>query len=498
MEDLRNPEAAERLAFDAPDDYLRRREFLQRTALTAGLASSFAGVLSADTLVAEAAKRQARVPLPSPRNMPIDTIVVLMMENRSFDHYLGWMDNADGRQAGLRYKASNGKVEETHLLTPEYQGCGHADPGHGFGAGRVQYANGRCDGFLKRGSGNDEFALGYYGERDLPYIPYAAKDFTTCDRYFCSLMGPTYPNREYMHAGESYGQRTNAIPVESNGFPANTIFDALGRRGISGREFFNDLPPGGLWGSTGLARSSRVEDYYLRCLNGTLPTLSFVDPPFLGANDGLSGDEHPHGDIRIGQAFMADVVNAFMESPHWQRGALFITYDEWGGFFDHVRPPRAPDLRNSRDVNNDFGLMGFRVPTVIVSPYARQGYVAHETYGHESILKMIEYRFGLPSLNVRTRYARNIARAFDFESKPRLEPPGLPTPARVVAQSCGVREAFHSDTRSEAPVRPKEHDLAKMLHSGYLERLGFDYKPWTPETTFREGTKVKIAHEGEE
>ncbi len=129
---------------------MRRREFLERTAYTAGLAG-MAGTLSADTLVAEAAKRQRRVRLPSPKNMPIDTWVVLMMENRSFDHYLGWMPNADGRQAGVNYLDAEGKPQSTHRLTPEYQGCGHPDPGHGWESGRVQFNNGKVDGWLKEG-----------------------------------------------------------------------------------------------------------------------------------------------------------------------------------------------------------------------------------------------------------------------------------------------------------------------------------------------------------
>ncbi len=466
MEDLRNPEASERLASEAPDEFLRRREFLQRTALTAGLATSFAGALSGDTLVAEAAKRQARVPLPSPRNMPIDTIVVLMMENRSFDHYLGWLPGADGRQGGLRYKRPDGKFEETRRLTPDYQGCGHPDPGHGWNSGRRQFNGGRIDGFLARGSGNDGFAVGYYEEGDLPFIPFAAKEFTTYDRYFTSVMDSTYPNREYMHAAESYGTRGNAIPAATGGFPPNTIFDALAKKGIRGQEFFNDLPPGILWGPTGLARSSRIEDYYQRCINGQLPPLSFVDPPFLngGGGDGLSADEHPHGDVRLGQAFISDVVHAFMESPHWPRGALFITYDEWGGFFDHVRPPRVPDIRNSRNLEFDYGLMGFRVPTIAISPWVRRGHVSHLQCGHESILKMIEYRFGLPPLNRRTRYAANIARSFDFESQPRLDLPSLPDPQRTSGPACSLRDVPIGQQSSERGLASEAARLREAAH----------------------------------
>ena len=158
--------------------------------------------------------------------------------------------------------------------------------------------------------------------------------------------------------------RDNTLPNETNyklGFPDTTIFAALDAAGVSNRYFFNDVPVSALWGAPGLARSGPVEEYYLRCQTGTLPSVSYVDPNFggsVGEGPGLSGDEHPHGDVRAGQAFMADVVHAFMESPQWARGALFIVYDEWGGFFDHVRPPRVPDIRNAKDINDDYGLMG--------------------------------------------------------------------------------------------------------------------------------------------
>jgi phospholipase C len=231
-----------------------------------------------------------------------------------------------------------------------------------------------------------------------------------------------------------------------------------------------------------------------------------VDPAFNGEDQGTSGDEHPHGDVRVGQAFIADVVHAFMSSPQYGRGALFIVYDEWGGFFDHVVPPRVPDLRPNSDLNKDFGQMGFRIPAVVVSPYARRGHVDHSIYGFESILKMIRYRYGLPPLTPRDLYANNIAAALDFESKPALQPPALPTPPAVISSACsgsapattggagfddgsviGVPPGSQvaADRRTGQPKRPKPHDLAKLLTSGYLERLGFKYRPATPATMFR-------------
>src|SRR5688500_15711715 len=147
---------------------MRRRDFLLRTAALAG-AASLAGVLPADQLVAEAARRGG-YPLPSPRNMPLDTVVVLMMENRSFDHYFGWVEGADGRNAGLSYEDLDGVAHPTHHLPPDWQGCGFRDPNHGWQGGRHQYGAGRMDGFYRgnrEGTGSDEFALGYYLEEDL-------------------------------------------------------------------------------------------------------------------------------------------------------------------------------------------------------------------------------------------------------------------------------------------------------------------------------------------
>jgi phospholipase C len=190
--------------------------------------------------------------------------------------------------------------------------------------------------------------------------------------------------------------------------------------------------------------------------------------------------------VRTGQAFMADVVHAFMESPQWKRGAPFIVYDEWGGFFDHVAPPRVPDERNDADLSKDFGLMGFRIPAIAVSPWVRRGYVAHSVYGFESILKLVEYRFGLEPLTRRDAYAGNIGRSFDWESKPRLDPPGLPRPEHVVSMAC--------PGALPGGVRAKDHDVLDVVSSGYLDRLGLEYRAATPESTFREPSKVRQAH----
>ena len=163
---------------------------------------------------------------------------------------------------------------------------------------------------------------------------------------------------------------------------------------------------------------------------------------------GVTDDQHPRSDIRTGEWFMADVIHAFLRSPQWKRGALFLVWDEWGGFFDHVAPPSVPDANQSSDLDENFGQMGFRVPAVVLSPYAKRGKVIHTRFGHESILRMVEDRFRLRPLTVRDAKANSIAAAFDFTRSPRREPPELPTPPSIVSQPCGavsVPRASHVD-----------------------------------------------------
>jgi phospholipase C len=232
-----------------------------------------------------------------------------------------------------------------------------------------------------------------------------------------------------------------------------------------------------------------VSQFYSDAQAGDLPNIAFVDPTFLGEEQGTSGDEHPHGDIRVGQAFMSDVVHAFMESPQYRRGALFIDYDEWGGFFDHVKPRRVPDDREDPDhLYGDYGLTGFRIPGVCVSPFSRSGGVCHMGATHESILKLISYRWQLGYLNKRHRYATNLGRTLDFLN-PRYQLPSLPDPAAIAATPCSSAVAA-----GEAKMaRPKPHDMAKLQSSGLLERYG--YKALTPsfDQVFRQPDSVSRA-----
>jgi phospholipase C len=244
-------------------------------------------------------------------------------------------------------------------------------------------------------------------------------------------------------------------------------------RNLTARYFNSDLPFSAVWGQRGGRWTSPINAYYTACATGTLPNISIVDPPFRdgGGGDGLSADEHPHGDVRLGQAWMADVVRAFVESPNYRRGALFIIYDEWGGFFDHVRPPRVVDDRMNRDLFQDYGQMGFRIPAVAVSPYSRnngrdRARVSHATLGFESIIKLITYRFGLGNLVKRDAYAKNIGRTFDW-GRPDFEVPDLPDPPQVASRPC----SFGGDTTSEASRLEHEKDLDSLQKLAELHRI---------------------------
>jgi len=388
---------------------LDRRDFLKRAGIFGGAALA-AGSLSGCKWFQDwpgTGPLGSILDLPAP-SAPIDHIVVVMMENRSFDHYLGWLaDDAryvgagrrrwghdfqiDGEQAQTYPDPNGTPVATSHLFqqpgqTNPWRGCGFGDPGHSWSSGRVQ----RDHGFLAAGSGNDQFALGYYRAPDLAITAALAKRFTTFDRYHCSVLGPTYPHREYLHSAQSGGNKTNAFPPTSDGFQWATIWDRLDAANVPARYYYSDLPTLALWGARGMAHASPIAQYYEACTAGTLPNVTFVDPAFIGEN---RTDDHPLADVRGGQGFIRDACKAFVESPHWESGVFIVTYDEWGGFFDHVAPPHFDDDRTSADDQEDFSQAGFRVPTMLASPFARPNFVDHRMYDHTSILRFIQWRF---------------------------------------------------------------------------------------------------------
>ena len=485
-----------------------RRSFIRNSAATLGTAAvgaaGFSGKAEASTRAANTSTIRAfpkSRPITDgvPGDSGIDTVVVVMMENRSFDSYLGWLRNdGDYINAGLSrygFKFGVDSEQDQRFLDPDgvfhstahfkinaagsdpFRGCGHPDPGHGWNAGRAQ----RDQGFVAASSGNDDFALSFYRGNDLPFYRELAHRFTVADQWHASILGPTYPNREYLLAGQSGGNKTNYLPITEGGFQWMTIVDKLAYAGVSVIDYASDLPPLLLWGNRMSPHVRTIDDYYTDCAAGTLPSVCFVDPSFGGDN---RSDDHPHGDIRAGQKFVQDTFTAFAKSSHWNRGAFIVLYDEWGGFYDHVNPPHLPDDRRSADDANDFSQAGFRVPCMIASPRVRPGWVDHHQYDHTSILRFLEWRFlgapatgpGLDSdtwfLTLRDRFARNLGRTFTLDYSNREVGFDLNMAMADPGGACAPKPAALSFDQTPVRESNPEHSFATPEAREYFASVG--------------------------
>lgn len=408
-----------------------RRRFLTGVAGAGMLALT--GCNDGDTLITSSGEQISA--LPDPESSGIDHIVVVMMENRSFDHFLGWVPGANGIQAGLSMPDQNGESVSTfHLATDPaygYQGCGKEDPDHSYDGGRTQYNDGAMDGFLQTVSNPaDHYPLGYYTAGDVPFFKGVAQHYTLCDSYFCGILSSTFPNRMYMHSGQT-DRLENTFPIiqqEPSVLP--TIWDLMAAKGKSALYYYQDLPFTGLWGSKYLNISRPFTQFLSDAEAGILPSLAYVEPNFglaVGEGNGVSRDDHPHADIRDGQAFLNQVYDTLRASPNWERTLLIVNYDEWGGFYDHVAPPLAPVSAAEATLGND-GRLGFRVPCAIIGPRARKGHVSSLPFDTNSILNFIRWRFGLGGLSARDSSSLNLGYALDFDNAPGLDAPAFDVP----------------------------------------------------------------------
>lgn len=378
--------------------------------------------------------------LPSPDKSGIDHIVVVMMENRSFDHYLGWVPGADGRQAGLSYPDKSGAMQSTFRLSQNaeygFQGCGWNDPDHSYAGGRVELNNGAMNGWLLTDgtTAPDRFPIGYYTADDLPFYKAAVENYTICDRYFCSILSQTFPNRFYMHAGQT-DRNDNALTFST----LPTIWDRLAAKNISAGFYFSDVPFIGLWREKYMSITKPFAAFQAAAAGGQLPSVSYIDPNFgatVGEPAGFSEDDHPQADIRNGQAFLNQVYETLRSSPQWDKTLLIINYDEWGGFYDHVTPPFAPVTAEEFAAIKNDGRLGFRVPCVLMGPRARKGHVEHLQFDHNSILNFICWRFGLDTLGARGQSSNNLAYALNLDGPMRSDAPNFSVPTGPFNGAC--------------------------------------------------------------
>jgi len=467
----------------------------------------------------------------------VNHIIIVMQENHSFDNYFGVLPYARGtpyhraarrcpssdhscvdglsctRDATGNYTCTNSNVDDDgstvfafhdarYCVGPDLQHDwpgSHREANFNHPAGALAFSPN--DGFVlvndateqidNGESPTDDDTMGFYNEDDLPFYYALAESFAIDDRYFCSVVGPTFPNRSYEMAATSFGHlTTNEIIPPPGGYKpiTGTIFDLLDQHGVSWVNYFSDLPTSGIFRQAASSHVQPVSVFASEAAAGTLPAVSFVDPSFF-KDQAINGsvfetDEHPPNDIRAGQYFVSQIVNAVRSSPSWKDSIVFITYDEHGGSYDHVGPPAARqgaglnpdgiDPGQCEDLSNppaseqpgggaqcdvsrsdaaaicpgftptgpypascaNFNQLGFRVPFIAVSPFSKPHYVSHTVGDHTSLLAFIEKRFlGLadvprPHLTARDLNASTLEDMFDFNRAPSLNTsvPAAPPP----------------------------------------------------------------------
>jgi phospholipase C len=417
---------------------------------------------------------------PGTDTMPeIEHIVVLMLENHSYDNFLGML----GRGRGQRPKGDGFSLNRTGRPTAtnpypdgRIQHAFHmpttcqlpSRPSQEWTASHNAFDNGRMDGFVR--TPIDPFtseivggvAMGYWTGDDLPFTNSLATVFPIADRWFCSLLGQTDPNRRYLIAATSSGMTDdigtgpgNAVPDASLGLPANgTIFNRLDLHGISWANYCASYPAGAtpeLYPTDdGASESQHVKPFdrfFVDAAAGALPAFSLLDPDY-----GTQSQENPQNIVE-GEAVLADVVRAVGSAPTWGKVLLVVTWDEHGGYYDHVPPPPAlapdavpPTVQPGESTYEGFRRYGFRVPAIVVSPYSRRSGVTSVVHDHTSIAAMLERKWNLPAMTFRDANANDLTDFLDlfamrrrqpvFPELPRLAPAGN-TPAALQCSSTG-------------------------------------------------------------
>jgi phospholipase C len=323
--------------------------------------------------------------LTSPSPTPIEHIIVCCQENHSFDSYYG---SYSGLPAGYGIPAGytqpdgqGGTVAPSHFtdLTTD-----NTDPGHSWDDIHAEWNNGAMNGFYTT---DGTAAMGYYEAADLPYYYSLLPDYTLCANYFCGCLTDTYPNRLVLYAGTTGGNTSNSISNGTLTYPC--ILDLMSSHGITFKNYnfycpdnYSILALFQNWATGGPNNelNQPMAQFFTDCTNNTLAQVSFITeiPPY---------DEHPPANIQTGMQMIESIVQAVQASAAWSSTAILITYDEAGGFFDHIAPQQL----------DAYG-PGIRVPMIIVSPYAKPGYVDTTFSDHSSVLKFIEKVFGMPTL----------------------------------------------------------------------------------------------------
>lgn len=388
----------------------------------------FGGVgLGTAVLMGGGAPVTGRDTAPQPQT-PIEHMIVLMQQNHTFDNYFGTYPGADGLRPDICMPVDPSDPTGAPCVEPFHIGDRPiADLNHSVATSRLQYNQGRMDGFiyaLRRRNQDGTVAMGYYNGQDLPYYWNLADEYVLFDRFFSSAHGGSLPNHMYWVTATA-GAATNRIPTEGYG-NLPTIFDRLEERGIAWKFYVQNYDPDVTYrvltsddnqpsqllrvpllnfarfvDNPNLANKIvDLNEYFTDLQNGTLPAVAYI------ISSGAS--EHPPGSVQAGQRFVKTLIQALMQSQAWDRSAFLMTYDDWGGWYDHATPPQV----------DEFGY-GFRVPALLISPYAKRGQIDSTELDFTSILRFIEDNYNLRPLARRDAQARSIISAFDFSQAPR-------------------------------------------------------------------------------
>lgn len=382
----------------------------------------------------------------------IEHIVLLMLENHSYDNLFGMLSRGDGITFDSQGNSlatnpyPNGSIQHAFVMPTTCQL--NSTPSQEWMASHNAYNNGSMNGFVRTpispttNSIVGGVAMGYYTPQQLPFTNSLANAFPIADRYFGSGLFQTWPARRYLIAGTSRGMVDDS-PVTPNHYaPAGTIFTTLDKYNISWSNYVAGSQPQDATpalyevndATTEAKNRKTMSDFYTDASNGNLPSFSFLDP-----NYGNQSQENPQN-VVVGEALLSDVVNAIGSSPKWNSTMFIFNYDEHGGYYDHVPPPPAlkpddvqPEVYPGESQYDGFGRYGFRVPAVIVSPYSKaNGYVSHTLYDHTSVLATLQRKWNLPSFTYRDANANHMWDMMDMKALERRTPtfPQMPSLAK--------------------------------------------------------------------
>jgi phospholipase C len=395
-----------------------------------------------------------KLPMGTDTIPQIEHIVILMMENHSYDNKLGMLRRcgADGFPLGRDGKPlatnpyANGYIQHAFRMPTTCQLTGY--PTQEWEQSHIQFDDGRNNGFVKSLSG--PVAMGYWEKADQPFYYSMASVFPISDRYFSPILGQTYPNRRYLISATSLGMVDDTIPSLTSYPPNGTIFDKVHDAGLSWRDYYTTSSTTELYPELYLKNYGKnvlpIADFFKDAAAGTLPALTLVEP-----NYGTQSEEDPQN-IVVGEQFAASVIDAVMKGPGWSKTLLIWNYDEHGGYYDHVPPPAAlapddipPDVVGEPKYNG-FRQYGFRVPMAIISPWSRPNYVSHVVNDHTSICALVETKWNLPAMTYRDANAGNLLDMVDLRHPAFLHPPRLAKPLLDTdpsSQKCSVTGPGH-------------------------------------------------------